>query len=70
MIVLGDSLERLISINAAVAAIEGGAQEYKIGSQMVKRADLATLYSERRRLQSEVDGQGKYNTTTAVFARR
>lgn len=46
--------EQLDQINTAIARIETGAQEYRIGSRMVRRGDLATLYAERRRLQQEI----------------
>lgn len=45
----------LQSVNAAIAAIEQGAQEYRIGSRTVRRADLATLYAERGRLEAKQD---------------
>ena len=44
-------LEQLASVNGAIKAIEGGAQEYSIGSRRVRRADLSALYAERRRLE-------------------
>lgn len=50
-------------INTAISAIENGAQEYKIGSRMLKRGDLKTLYAERRLLkaeQSELDGNSTF----------
>ena len=40
--------EQLRSVNRAIAAIEGGAQEYRIGTRMVRRGELATLYGERQ----------------------
>ncbi|MBP2646278.1 MAG: hypothetical protein H6Q75_1718 [Firmicutes bacterium] len=46
--------EQLTQINTAIEKIENGAQEYRIGSRTVKRGDLSTLYTERRRLQQEV----------------
>ena len=46
--------EQLESVQAAIAAIEDGAQEYTIstgaGSRTVKRADLSTLYDREQRL--------------------
>ena len=35
--------EQLASVNAAIKAIEGGTQEYKIGTRSVRRGELATL---------------------------
>lgn len=56
--------QQLDQINAAITAIEGGAQEYSTGDLRVKRADLATLYKERRQLQAmlaeENSGGGCY----------
>lgn len=44
--------EQLKGIDAAIRAIEEGAQSYSIGSRRVERADLGTLYDERRKLRS------------------
>jgi len=41
--------DQLEQINEAIKAIETGAQEYRIGSRQLKRADLSVLYAERRR---------------------
>ncbi len=61
--------EQLRSVNRAIAAIEGGAQEYRIGTRMVRRGELATLYGERRRLEGIIaSAQG--GTTLASFQRR
>jgi hypothetical protein len=46
--------EQLEQINLAIAKIESGAQEYRIGSRLIRRGDLATLYRERRQLQQEL----------------
>ncbi|WP_312199329.1 hypothetical protein [Anaerospora hongkongensis] len=46
--------EQLEQINEAIAMIEKGGQEYRIGSRLVRRGDLATLYKERRSLQQEI----------------
>lgn len=45
---------RLISIDEAIEKIEAGAQEYRIGSRTLRRADLSVLYKERRQLQYEL----------------
>lgn len=45
---------RLISIDEAIKKIEAGAQEYRIGSRTLRRADLSVLYKERRQLQYEL----------------
>lgn len=62
--------ERLISIGKAIEAIEGGAQEYQIGTRRVRRADLKTLYEERRRLESEISAREGCSIRVAVFDTR
>lgn len=51
-------------INAAIAKIESGAQEYTIGKRSLRRGDLQVLYKERRQLQRELanyeNGGGMY----------
>lgn len=47
--------EQLLNVNKAILAVQNGAQEYRIGSRSVKRADLGLLYSERNRLEKEID---------------
>lgn len=47
--------EQLNQINNAIAAIENGAQEYRIGSRQLRRPDLSVLYTERKRLQQQFD---------------
>lgn len=64
------SYERLKAIENAVEAIESGAQEYQIGTRRVKRADLKTLYDERRRLRAEINANEGYSTRVAVFDSR
>lgn len=46
--------EQLAQINTAIEKIENGAQEYRIGSRMIRRGDLTVLYRERRQLQQEI----------------
>lgn len=49
----GDSAAAsLAAINAAIAAILSGAQEYYIGSRRVRRADLRTLFDQQRVLEA------------------
>ena len=60
--------EQLASVNDAIKAIEGGAQEYKIGTRSVRRGELATLYAERRRLEALIDSA--YGSTTGGVMRR
>ena len=44
--------EQLKNIEEAIRAIEEGAQSYYIGTRRVERADLGTLYAERRKLRA------------------
>lgn len=45
---------QLAQIRAAIAAILGGAQEYRIGSRSLKRPDLSLLLQEQGRLEREI----------------
>lgn len=45
---------RLLNIDKAIEKIESGAQEYRIGTRTLRRADLSVLYKERRQLQYEL----------------
>ena len=47
---MSDTKTALSEINEAIRAIQNGAQSYKIGQQSVTKANLATLYAERQRL--------------------
>jgi hypothetical protein len=60
--------EQLASVEAAIAAIEGGAQEYKIGWRTVRRAELTALYAERRALRQELATANR--VSVAVFDTR
>lgn len=42
--------EQLDSVQAAIAAIEGGAQKYEMDGRTVERAELKTLYDREARL--------------------
>ncbi|MGG4346453.1 hypothetical protein ABEW68_33040 [Paenibacillus lautus] len=46
--------KELGEIRNAITAILGGAQEYRIGNHLVRRADLRVLYAERTRLEKEI----------------
>ena len=50
--------EQIQQINAAISAIEGGAQEYQIGSRKIRKPDLIVLYNERRMLQAQLAAEG------------
>jgi len=62
--------ERLVQIEAAITAIETGAQEYRIGNRTVRRADLKVLYEERRRIRNDIENDEGYGTTVASFIGR
>lgn len=62
--------EQLYQINAAIAAIETGAQEYNIGSRHLRRADLSILYQERRALRRQLYEETGGSLTVAIFDRR
>lgn len=53
---------QLEEVQAAISAILGGAQEYRIGERTLKRADLAALQERetylRRMVAREADGGG------------
>ena len=59
-------LERKAQLDEAISAIELGAQEYRIANRVVRRADLATLYAERNRLEQQLARED----TGCVFAPR
>lgn len=46
--------QQLAEVEKAIQAIYEGAQEYRIGSRMIRRADLGLLYQERDRLEREI----------------
>lgn len=51
--------DELIALyDQAIAAILTGAQEYRIGERVVRRADLATLQRERRQLKADSYSEG------------
>lgn len=66
--------EQINQINAAISAIENGAQEYTINGRRFVRANISVLYSERKALNSQLvaeqnNGIGM-NTFVAKFDRR
>lgn len=70
MDVLEQLYDRRASILEAINRIENGAQEYRLGSRMVRRADLDTLYREYRTLENELARQQRPCITRAVLPRR
>ena len=50
-----DTLEtQLEQVRAAIAEIEGGAQEYSIANRRITKANLATLYARENALKAEI----------------
>ncbi|MCK5614107.1 peptidylprolyl isomerase [Candidatus Pacearchaeota archaeon] len=49
---------QLERVQAAIAKIETGAQEYGIGNRRAKRAQLSDLYARERELRAEVKREG------------
>ena len=62
-----NSRERLALIDKAIATIESGAQEYRIGTLHIVRGDLGRLYAERRNLISEIANEEGGWSYVAVF---
>ena len=53
---LKEAKEELAEVRKAISGIISGSQSYKIGSRSSQKADLATLFKERGRLQDEILG--------------
>lgn len=45
---------QLEGVRAAIAAIEGGAQEYQINNRRLVKADLGTLYAREKNLETRI----------------
>lgn len=59
--------EQIESIQNAIAAIEGGAQQYRLGDQWVTKADLETLYKRLDELMARyARQQNNYKTRVLV----
>lgn len=57
-----DTLEtQLERVQEAIAAIETGAQEYRINNRSVTKADLDTLYSREKQLKAAIAAQNGEN---------
>lgn len=50
-------LEQLTRVQAAIRALETGAQEYQLGGRRVRKADLQTLYARERELKALYDAE-------------
>lgn len=66
---LSDYEIQLDMVNQAISKILSGAQEYRIGTRTVRRADLSALLAERRRLEGIIN-QLAGGTTVARICRR
>lgn len=64
------TIEQLNDINAAIYAIQNGAQEYQIGSRKIVKPDLGLLYAERDRLQLQLAQETGSTTQAVSFYRR
>lgn len=51
--------EQLTSVQAAITAIEGGAQSYSIAGRSLTRADLSVLYKREERLRVLADRESR-----------
>lgn len=47
------TLEHITETEAAISAIKSGAQEYRIGNRLVRRAELKVLLDELKALQHQ-----------------
>ena len=59
--------QQLESVQAAIAAIEAGAQSATVDGQTVSRAELRTLYAREDRLLNKIDRGDRGRTTVAEF---
>ena len=66
---INDYQGQLDLVNQAINKILSGAQEYRIGTRTVRRADLSALLAERRRLEGIIN-QLAGGTTVARICRR
>lgn len=62
--------QQIDQINKAIEAIENGAQEYQIGTKKITRANIATLYHERERLENKLYTERNGGVYVATFDRR
>lgn len=53
--------EQIEQVQAAIKAIETGAQEYRIGSRQFRRGDLPALYDREQKLLQQYNEQ-QYGT--------
>jgi len=58
---LKSTLEQLESVQAAIEAIEGGAESYMLGDVRVNKGKLDDLYEREKRLQIKYNREQKRN---------
>lgn len=58
---------QLASVQAAIAAIESGAQAASSEGESLTRADLGTLYEREEMLLNKIDRADRGRTTVAEF---
>ena len=58
--------ERLEEVQSAIAAIEGGAQQYMIGERQLTRGSLRALYEQERWLRSMAAREARGSTAIRV----
>lgn len=59
--------QQLASVQAAIAAIESGAQSTAVDGQTFTRADLRTLYIREQSLLNKIDRADRGRITVAEF---
>lgn len=59
--------QQLDSVQAAIAAIEGGAQSYSVNGMTYTRASLETLYRREEQLERRTSQAGQPMRTVAEF---
>jgi len=59
--------EQLASVQAAIEAIESGAQSIGHDGETYTYADLRTLYAREERLRKKIRGQSRTTRTIAEF---
>lgn len=65
-----DLMTRREQLLAAINKIENGAQEYRIGSRLVRRAELSTLYAEYKEIDAQIGRETRPRCTVAYLRRR
>lgn len=59
--------EQLANVQAAIVAIENGAQSITNDGQTLTRADLRTLYAREERLLNKINREDRGRITVAEF---